>query len=418
MGKQKKTHEEFVSEMEIKQPNIEVMGQYINNKSGVYCKCKICGFDRYPSGKLWEPIPNNLLSTKPIRCPQCSGHIKIHEKFMQEMNEKRPDISVLGKYKGNRSGIHCQCKICGFNQYQDGTAWTPLPDNILRGMGCPSCNNENKTSFAEQAILFYCNKFTTALNRCMKFGVEIDIWLPELNIGVEYNGMHWHNDRQHKDRVKLDILQKNNIRIITIQDNGNNSVCGDVIAHIGYGKNFNEIDWAIKQLLTLLNVSDVEVNTEQDEQMIYAQYTSSKKEKSFMFNYPDKAKEWDYEKNDVTPDMVSKQSGRKYFRICPLCGTSYKTSLSNWVRRSGCHICADERQRGSNNIMAKPVLMFDVDGILYKQFECERDVAKYLNISTTSVSRRCKDHKPLTFGDYIGCILWHANDYKTQQNDC
>lgn len=338
---------------------------------------------------------------------------KTHEEFIREMNEKRPDINILGKYKNKRSGVHCQCKICGFSKYQDGTAWMPLPGNILRGMGCPNCNNENKTSFAEQAILFYCNKFTTAINRYTKFGVEIDVWLPELNIGVEYNGMYWHDKRRQKDQAKIDILRKNNIRIITIQDNGENTVNGDVITHAGCGKNFNEIDWAIKQLFVLLDISDIEINTEQNEQAIYAQYASFKKENSFAFNYPDKAKEWDYEKNgNVTPDMVSKQSDRKFFRICPLCNTSYKTALVNWIKRDGCHMCAGERQRGLNNPVAKPVLMFDTDGVLCEQFECERVAAKYLGISPSSASRRCKDHKPLEFGARLGCTLWHASDCK------
>ena len=338
---------------------------------------------------------------------------KTHKEFIQEMNEKRPDIKVLGEYKNKRSGVHCQCKICGFSKYEDGTVWMPLPGNILRGMGCPNCNNENKTSFAEQAILFYCNKFTTAINRYTKFGVEIDVWLPELNVGIEYNGMYWHDKRRQKDQAKIDILRKNNIRIITIQDNGENAINGDIITHAGCGKQFTEIDWAIKHLLVLLHISDVKINTEQDEQAIYSQYASFKKENSFAFNYPEKAKEWDYEKNDnVTPDMVSKQSSRKFFRICPLCNTSYKTTLGNWIRKKCCRICANERQRGLNNPMAKQILMLDADGMPCKQFDCGKDVAKYLGISSPSVSRRCKDHKPLEFGTCLGYTLCHASDYK------
>jgi hypothetical protein len=75
-------------------------------------------------------------------------------------------------------------------------------------------------------------------------------------------------------------------------------------------------------------------------------------------------------------------------------------------------MCAGERQRGSNNPTAKSVLMFDADGVLYKQFECGRDVAKYLDISISSASRRCIDHKPLELGIFLGYTLWYAIDYK------
>lgn len=112
--------------------------------------------------------------------------------------------------------------------------------------------------------------------------------------------------------------------------------------------------------------------------------------------------------------MVNKQSDRRFFRICPICGTRYKTSLVNWIKRDGCHACAGERQRGINNPTAKPVFVFNAEGVFCQQFECERDAAKFLDISASSVGRRCKDHKPLTFGKYIGFTLWNLNDYQCQ----
>lgn len=407
----RKTKEEFIEEMKIKQPNIKVLGEYINNKTGIYCQCEICGFNHYPNGELWTPTPNNLL--KGTSCPVCSGKIKPHNKFIQEMDKVRPDIEVLGRYQNTHIGIHCRCRVCGFDHYKSGKKWTPLPNNILKGMGCPNCGNVNKTSFAEQAILFYLKQVTVAKNRYTEFKKEIDIWLPELNVGVEYNGMYWHKERINKDNDKINYFKNKHIRIIVVQDGDKNSINGDIITHCGIGKQFDGIDWSIKQLFMLLHLPKIDIDTNRDEQAIYAQYASIKKENSFEFNFPDKAKEWDYEKNGgITPNMVSKQSTRKFYRICPLCHTSYKTSLSNWVRHEGCHSCSGERQRGENNPIAKMVLLFDAKYILCKQFESERDAAKYLNISTSSVSRRCRDHKPLTFGDYIGYVLWHINDYE------
>ena len=61
MGK-KKSHEEFVEELKSVQPNIEVIGEYINTNTPLACKCKIDGHE-------WSPRPKHLLSKH--GCPIC-----------------------------------------------------------------------------------------------------------------------------------------------------------------------------------------------------------------------------------------------------------------------------------------------------------------------------------------------------------
>lgn len=50
----RKTHEQFIKELSIKNKSIEVLGAYKNSQTKILCKCKICGFE-------WKVIPNNLL---------------------------------------------------------------------------------------------------------------------------------------------------------------------------------------------------------------------------------------------------------------------------------------------------------------------------------------------------------------------
>lgn len=51
---------------------------------------------------------------------------------------------------------------------------------------------------------------------------EIDIFLPNNNLAIEYNGIYWHSEKNGKDKnyhvTKLRECEKNNIRLITILD--------------------------------------------------------------------------------------------------------------------------------------------------------------------------------------------------------
>ena len=56
MGR-KKTHEEYVVEVAQLNPNIEVIGTYIDTDTKIQHRCKI-------DDHIWEAIPHNILKGK------------------------------------------------------------------------------------------------------------------------------------------------------------------------------------------------------------------------------------------------------------------------------------------------------------------------------------------------------------------
>ena len=66
----------------------------------------------------------------------------------------------------------------------------------------------------------------------MDFGKEIDIYLPEYKIGIEYNGTFWHKDKNNSDRRKVDFFADKSIRIVTIAEGNQNIVSGDTIEYV------------------------------------------------------------------------------------------------------------------------------------------------------------------------------------------
>lgn len=126
MGK-KKTHDEYIAEVANKNPNIEVVGEYINAHTKIKHRCKI---DEYE----WHATPNKILSGK--GCPRCAGNIKkTHEEYVAEVLKVNPNIEVIGKYVNINTPILHKCKI-------HNVEWMAYPVSILRGSGCLKCGNE------------------------------------------------------------------------------------------------------------------------------------------------------------------------------------------------------------------------------------------------------------------------------------
>lgn len=125
-----KTNEMFLHEIEGKNNKINIIGNYINAKTKVAVECKKCGHK-------WEALPSNLL--KGHGCGKCRNtkikekNTKTQEEFIKELVVISPNIIVLGKYINARTKIKCECKVCG-------KIWSPIPDSLVRGHGCPRCS--------------------------------------------------------------------------------------------------------------------------------------------------------------------------------------------------------------------------------------------------------------------------------------
>ena len=97
------------------------------------------------------------------------------------------------KYVDMKTKILVTCKIHG-DFYTN-------PIHFIRGHGCKNCvKNISKN---EKEIFDFIKKFDfkiSATNRyLLNDGYEIDLYLPEKQIGFEYNGLYWHDENHRKD---------------------------------------------------------------------------------------------------------------------------------------------------------------------------------------------------------------------------
>lgn len=128
----KRTHQEFISELQKNNPsaeNIIVLGNYEKNASPIMCKCKKCGY-------VWSPTPKALLNGH--GCPKCNNNAKLtHDEYVERLKKDNPNyesIELLQQYDGMSKRISCRCKKCD-------TVWAPKANDLLRAKtGCPSCS--------------------------------------------------------------------------------------------------------------------------------------------------------------------------------------------------------------------------------------------------------------------------------------
>lgn len=95
---------------------------------------------------------------------------------------------------------------------------------FLCGSRCPICGN-NGTSKSETEIFDFIKQFCSdAINNTKKIisPLELDIYIPSLNLAIEYCGLYWHNENSPEPRLrnyhfdKMRQCNEKGIRLITI----------------------------------------------------------------------------------------------------------------------------------------------------------------------------------------------------------
>ena len=154
-------------------------------------------------------------------CPQCGGTVKLTlEQFIEKAKITHPkeqyDYSKA-QYVNSHTPL---CIVCN----KHGEFWQ-TPNDHLRGNGCPTCahvRSKAENDLATVIATFYNGQIDRNNRLVLGERQEIDIYLPEKRIGIEYNGMIWHSTKFGEDKAKfrhvnkLQLANTKNIRLIQI----------------------------------------------------------------------------------------------------------------------------------------------------------------------------------------------------------
>jgi hypothetical protein len=141
--------------------------------------------------------------------------IQRHEKTKQEVIEliKCQGFSVVaGETFSDEWVLTCEC---GHTFSQIPPTWSRW--NTGWKTICPACSRGSSSQEKEIARFIENLGFTIERrNRTILAPLEIDIYIPELKLGVEFNGLYWHSDDKLRHKLKADAAKMANIKLIQI----------------------------------------------------------------------------------------------------------------------------------------------------------------------------------------------------------
>lgn len=164
----------------------------------------------------FQQSPNSHLRGR--GCPVCSGNAPhTNESFIEaakKVHGDKYDYSSVVYGKNNTVPVKIICKAHG--------EFLQRPMDHLEKCGCMKCNNYG---MLEGELREYIESlgFKTEKTRLLLEGKEIDVFIPSLNIGFEFNGLFWHSEARAKSptdshKNKSDLAASKGIRLIHVYE--------------------------------------------------------------------------------------------------------------------------------------------------------------------------------------------------------
>lgn len=155
-------------------------------------------------------------------CPQCfmteKSLAKLNPILLSEWDyDKNTESPELISYNSAKN-VWWKCS-------QEHSWETPVYQRVNQNSSCPRCCIGKNTSSGEKELLTWLNNVAKELTiientRKVISPYELDIYIPEKNIAIEYNGLYWHTEDKGKDKKyhhdKWASCKKQGIQLIQV----------------------------------------------------------------------------------------------------------------------------------------------------------------------------------------------------------
>ena len=197
--------------------------KYIGSHEKICIICHEKDENGVEHGEFWQTPDNHLHKTLKQGCPKCGlkNQGLISRMSFNDFIDKANKVHN-NKYKYLEEGYTKASEFVNIVCEQHGV-FKQKGTNHLCGQGCPKCSNQ--MSIAEEEIIDFLQKTISNVtierrNRKIIKPYELDIFIPQYNIAIEYDGLIWHcekyNDNNKLHLYKTECCLKHGIKLIHI----------------------------------------------------------------------------------------------------------------------------------------------------------------------------------------------------------
>ena len=308
-----------------------------------------------------EDYPANRIK-KNTDCPYCSNYYASDENnlevnFPKIAREWHPtmnnDITPSSIMPGTAKKFWWVC--------EKGHEWEASPNSrTSSNTGCPRCSNQSsEPEIRVLTELMYI--FDSVKTRYKIQSLEMDVYIPAFNIGIEYDGHYYHKDRAVQDKNKNRVLEKEGVNLIRVRQHPLQPLSSLDIIHSGKILTKAVLNETLLMIRPLVDKTHSRKITKylsinrfinQDLFNKYISYFPNPfPENSIEFLFPKLCEEWNFEKNNpLLPFNFSKGSDKKVWWKCDK-GHEWEAAISlRTSQNTQCPFCAGQRAGFDNNL--------------------------------------------------------------------
>ncbi|MDG1728116.1 MAG: zinc-ribbon domain-containing protein [Emcibacteraceae bacterium] len=308
----------------------------------------------------WLASPNARRSKN---CPYCLGQrvsvtnsLATHfPRLSQEWHpSKNGTLSPSDVTKKSNRVVWWLCK----NGHEYKSA---IGSRTHRGSGCKHCSLQ--TSLPEIRVFSeLLSVFGDARTRERIHSKELDIFIPSLNVGVEYDGEYWHREKVKEDKKKNVYFRKKEIYVVRMREYPLVKV-DDLDVQITCSLSKGDINELLSSIVKVSGTSNSRVSSyiknenfvnDVEYKRLISFLPNPFPGKSLKDNYPQVSSEWNEEKNyPLSPSNFYPGAHSKVWWRCKENNNhEWEASILNRVRGTGCPICSGRSADGEENLEA------------------------------------------------------------------
>jgi hypothetical protein len=307
-------------------------------------------------GHEWQA---RIASRTRTNCPFCSGARVTEETCLAAVNPelakewhpiRNGELTPQNIKAGSGKRVWWKCK----NNHE----WESVIYHRQKGAGCPMCSKYGTSEYELRLLSELRLMFDNVKHREIVHGVECDLFLPDLKLGIEIDGGYWHTKKVEKDIEKSEHLKNKGILLIRFRGIGLKKISkNDILFTEKNGLQLKDSKKLIKFVIT--EFKDVLDNVDVLSSYLKSNHFINEKgfielrnllpspefEKSLESISSTIAKQWHPTKNGkLEPKDVTPLSNKKIWWLCNE-GHEWETRIGHRYRGSNCPYCSGLKKK-------------------------------------------------------------------------